>query len=320
MSERVRAWSSTVAAWLRAVGGRRSVALHCCALWLAVLYGCGNGHANGVAETPSVAPPAAAPPAAAPQPPTLPHELRRILLQVTIDGVTYLSKGLLTWDGALRLSVGDGSGGPALLQLVGNVVQTDGYIAGGGTIYGEGCASSPARFCDRPSPAEFELPTANDAEGKIWVTTPGGQETWTWRTYSWIPGGWFPSAPPWDAVKGLYSMRETELTGKAGTVLAIDGQGRLFFQSSDTGCTGNGTMALRPDLDADLYDVSLTIEGCVGAYAYLNNRFEGLSILDNDSACSGCWDDGAGLLNTPRLWLSMPAGAAALSFSADPID
>jgi hypothetical protein len=322
MSERVRARSSTVAARLHAVGGLRSVALRCCALWLAVLYGCGNSHTDGVAETPPVAPPAIAPPAAAPQPPTLPDTLRRLLLTVTIDGVTYQSKGLLTGDGTIRLSVGDGSGGPALLQLVGNVVQTDGYIAGGGTIYGEVCASSPARFCDRPSPAEFELPTADDAEGTIWVTTANGQETWTWRTYTWIPRerAWFPEAPAWDDVKGLYSIRGTELAGNAGTVLAIDGQGRLFFQSSETGCTGNGTMVLRPNLDADLYDVSLTIEGCVGAYAYLNNRFEGLSILDNDSACSGCWDDGVGLLNTPTLWLSMPVGAAALSFSADPID
>jgi hypothetical protein len=127
----------------------------------------------------------------------------------------------------------------------------------------------------------------------------------------------------WDAVEGLYSIRGTELAGKAGTVLTIDGQGRLFFQSSDTGCTGNGTMALHPNLDADLYadlyDVSLTIEGCVGAYAYLNNRFEGLSILDNDSGCTGCWDDGVGVLDTPRFWLSMPAGVTALSFSADPV-
>jgi hypothetical protein len=78
-------------------------------------------------------------------------------------------------------------------------------------------------------------------------------------------------------------------------------------------------MALRPNLDADLYDLSLTIEGCVRTYAHLNNHFEGLSTIDNDSACTGCWDDGVGLLNTPTFWLSM-AGVAALSFSADPVD
>ncbi len=312
MSERVRC--PTVTARLQAVGGLRSLALTWCGLGLA-LYGCGKSHTDGVSTPPEavVLPPVA---------PTLPDMSRRIGLQVTIDGVTYQATGLLIGDGAIRLSIGDGLGGLALLQLVGDVVQTNGYIAGGGTIYGEACASAPlARFCDRPSPAEFELPTADEAEGTIWVTTAGGQETWTWQTYSWSPLAALPSALPWDAVKGLYSIRGTELAGKtAGTVLTIDSQGRLFFQSSETGCTGNGTMALRPDLDADLYDVSLTIEGCIDTYAYLNNHFEGLSMMDNDSACTGCWDDGVGLLDTPTFWLSTPAGAAALSFSADPID
>jgi hypothetical protein len=328
MSARVRARSSTVGARLRAVGGLRSVALLWCGSCLAAVCGCSNHHTGGSSEAspvalPSVVPPPVAPPAVAQQPPTLPDMSRRIMLQVTIDGVTYEATGLLIGDGTLRLSIGDGLGGLALLQLVGDVVQTNGYIAGGGTIYGEACASAPlARFCDRPSPVAFELPTTDEAKGAMWVTTAGSQETWTWtwQTYSWSPLAALPPAPSWDAVKGLYSIRGNELAGNAGTVLTIDGQGRLFFQSSETGCTGNGTMALRPNLDADLYDVSLTIEACVGAYAYLNNRFEGLSILDNDSACSGCWDDGVGLLNTPRLWLSMPAGAAALSFSADPVD
>lgn len=315
MRKRVRARRPTVTARLRAIGGLRSVALPCSGLCLAVLCACGNGHTDGASETP-----AAALPPVAPQPPTLPDMSRPLLLQVTIDGVTYQATGLLIGDGTIRLSVGGGTGGVALLQLVGDVVQTNGYIGGGGTIYGEACASAPlARLCDRPSPAEFELPTADEAEGTIWVTTAGGQETWTWQTYSWSALAGLPAALPWDAVKGLYSIRGTELAGNAGTVLTIDGQGRLFFQSSDTGCTGNGTMALRPDIDADLYDVSLTIEGCVGAYAYLNNHFEGLSTLDVDDACTGCWDDGP-LFDTPKFWLSMPAGSAALSFSADPVD
>jgi hypothetical protein len=313
MRGRLRARRPTITARLHAVVGLRAVALGCCGVFLAALCGCSNRHADGSTATPPMAL------VVAPQAPTLPDMSRRIVVQVTIDGVTYQATGLLLGDGTIRLSIGGGLGGLAL-QLVGDVVQTKGYIAGGGTIYGEACASAPlARFCDRPSPAEFELPTADEAEGTIWVTTAGGQETWAWRTHPWSPLGGLPSAPPWDAVKGLYSIRETELAGNAGTVLAIDGQGRLFFQSSGTGCTGNGTMALRPDLDADLYDVSLTIEGCVGAYAYLNNRFEGLSVMDNDAGCSGCWDDGVGLLDTPRLWLSTPTGVVALSFSADPV-
>jgi hypothetical protein len=293
-------------------------------LCLAAGSGCSSGHTNGGSQTPQ-APQAPQAQPLPPQPPFLPDTSRRLDLQVTIAGVDYNAVGLLTADGALRVSVGDdGSGGPALMQIVGNVVQSSGYIVGGGAIYGEACASSPSsRFCGRPSPAEFELPTDEYTKGTIWVTTAAGQETWTWQTsswYSWSPSAALPSAPPWDAVKGLYSIRGTELAGNAGTVLTIDGQGRLFFQSSETGCTGNGTMTLRPDLNADVYDVGLTIEGCVGAYAYLNNQFEGLSIVDNDAACTGCWDDGVGLLDTPRLWLSMPTGVAALSFSADPVD
>src|SRR4249920_987106 len=118
MCERVRARRPTVTARLHAVGGLRSVALCCCALCLAAVCGCSNGHTGGSSETP----PAALPPVA-PQPPTLPDMSRRILLQVTIDGVTYQATGLLIGDGTIRLSIGDGLGGLALLQLVGEVVQ-----------------------------------------------------------------------------------------------------------------------------------------------------------------------------------------------------
>jgi len=315
MRGRVRAQRRTITARLHAIGGLRSVALRCSGLCLAAVCGC-----NGQKVGPSDAPPASLAQVLPQEPPTLPDASRRIGLQVTIDGVTQSATGLLIADGTIRLSIGDASDGSALLQLVGDVVETNSYIAGGGTIYGEACASSPpARFCGQPSPAEFQLPTEDNSKGTIWVTTTAGQETWTWQTYPWNPLYEFPRALPWDAVKGLYSIRGTELAGDAGTVLTIDGQGRLFFQSSETGCTGNGTMVLRPDEDADLYDVSLTIEGCAGAYAYLNNRFEGLSMVDNDSACTGCWDDGVGLLDTPTFWLSVPTGVAALSFSADPV-
>lgn len=316
MSLRVRSRLPAVTA-RRHAGGRRGIRLSCYGLCLAAVYGC-NAHTGPPSQTPQAPPTPVAPQQSTAPPPKLPT---RIQLDLTIDGVAHRATGLLTTEGAVRLRVGGGAGGAALLQLVGDGVQTAGYVAGSGTIYGEACAASPpARFCDQPSPAEFELPTQFDAVATIWVTTAGHREAWTGRSPSYSVVYALPSAQPWDSVKGLYSMRGTELVGSTGTVLTIDGQGRLFFQSSETGCTGNGTMSLRSNSDTDLYDASLTIESCAGAYGYLNDRFEGLSIMDNDAGCSGCWDDGVGLLNTPKFWLSTPAGVAALSFFADPVD
>ena len=76
----------------------------------------------------------------------------------------------------------------------------------------------------------------------------------------------------------------------------------MFFQSAETGCTGNGTIVHHESAE-DLYDVTLTIAGCNNPFAYLNADFEGLSTPGSMTP----WDyDGS----VHRMWLSTRAGSA----------
>ena len=80
----------------------------------------------------------------------------------------------------------------------------------------------------------------------------------------------------------------------------IDSSGRLFFQSANSGCVGNGALVPHLSGAADTYDVTLMMENCNGAYAYLNGQYDGLALFTPSSY----WDYD-GLL---RMWLSKPTG------------
>jgi hypothetical protein len=94
----------------------------------------------------------------------------------------------------------------------------------------------------------------------------------------------------------------------------IDSSEKLFFQSANSGCVGNGALVPHLNNAADTYDVTLMMENCNGAYAYLNGQYDGLAL----NTASSFWDYDSLL----RMWLSKPAGAtppAALTMLGEPL-
>ena len=100
---------------------------------------------------------------------------------------------------------------------------------------------------------------------------------------------------------GLF-REELAQFAQAGDVIAtIDSAGRLFFQSPDSGCTGNGTLAPHADGRFYVFDVNLLIESCDTRYAFLNGEFEGLATESQ----GGYWDYDNWLI----MFLSTPDGS-----------
>jgi hypothetical protein len=81
-------------------------------------------------------------------------------------------------------------------------------------------------------------------------------------------------------------------------VVTVDSLGRLFFQSPESGCVGNGTLRPRPDGSYYTFDAEVLVENCGEAYAFLNGEYQGLAI--------GAWDYYTSLL----VILSAPEGFA----------
>jgi hypothetical protein len=225
---------------------------------------------------------------------------------VIIDNVTYSVHGPLTPEGAFRLNIAEDTGGApesdsGLGQLVGTLKVTGGRAYGTGVIIGEGCALSVTRFCGTASSIRIDLAVADvlPAAGSIRVATNGGEELWSVQLGYWGGRGGFD---PNSSIQGLYDVHQVEFARAGPVVMSIDRDGRMFFQSAETGCTGNGTIVHHEGAE-DLYDVTLTIAGCNNPFAHLNADFEGLSTPGSMTP----WDyDGS----VHRMWLSTRAGSA----------
>jgi hypothetical protein len=74
--------------------------------------------------------------------------------------------------------------------------------------------------------------------------------------------------------------------------LSIDDHGTVFYQSSDDGCTGNGTAEVI-DPAFNMYRLGITIEGCTGARSVRNGlTFDGLAYIGANN------EPGGGFLNS----------------------
>jgi hypothetical protein len=94
----------------------------------------------------------------------------------------------------------------------------------------------------------------------------------------------------------------------------IDSSGKLFFQSANSGCVGNGALAPHLSGTADTDDVTLTMKNCDGAYAYLSGQYAGLGLY----SASSYWNYDSQL----RMWLSKPTAEtrpAALTTLGEPL-
>jgi hypothetical protein len=229
---------------------------------------------------------------------------------IKIADVTYFGDAVVTQDGAIRLYIGgpyDDGGELQTVrpksseQFVGAIQMSDGKWSGSGVIIGQECAINPAnRFCGQPSPAEFSADVSfvsgeaiiANLQGKIQLVTSDGTETWALDLGLWGDDG--PLDP------GQYQETLAEFAGSSDVIVSLDGSGRLFFQSSESGCVGNGTWAPHSAGPADIYDVTLLMDSCSGAYAYLNGTYGGLALATPSSV----WDYD----DLPRIWVSKGSG------------
>jgi len=248
-------------------------------------------------------------PAETPAPPT---QAGHYVGAVKIADTTYFGDAVVTQDGAMRLYVGgpyDNGGELQMVrpesseQFVGTIQMRDGHWSGSGAIVGQGCAINPAnRFCGQSAPAEFSANVSSASgcgtaqlQGEIELTTSGGTETWSLDL-----GLWAGDGGPWQLPSGQFKEVLAELASSGDVIVNIDGSGRLFFQSSGSSCVGNGTLAPHSAGPANIYDVTLLMESCSGAYSYLNGTYGGLELVTPSSF----WNyDGL-----PRIWLSKGAG------------
>ncbi|HVO23938.1 MAG TPA: hypothetical protein VMW56_09950 [Candidatus Margulisiibacteriota bacterium] len=231
---------------------------------------------------------------------------------VGIADRTYFGDAVVTQDGAIRLYVGGpyDNGGELQMtrpagseQFVGTIQMRDGQWSGNGVITGQECAIDPAnRFCGQSAPADFSANVTSDPgcgsgylQGEIKVVTSGGTETWSLGLER-----WGESDGHWRVPSGQYKEVLGEFASSSDVIVSIDGGGRLFFQSPGSGCVGNGTLAPHSAGPVNIYEVTLLLESCRGAYAYLNGTYGGLELVTPSS----CWDYD-GLL---RIWLSKGSG------------
>ena len=274
------------------------------------------------APTPTVPPPIVAPPTVPPPivaPPTVPPPIvapptansihGRYVGTVAIDGENYFGDALLTIDGSIRLYVGGRYSDTGALQLtkaeasaqfVGSMDVRSGLTTGTGVIIGQGCSVLVLpRFCAKPAPGEIAVSTDGDLmSGAIRVTTDRGVESWRLQLHAWYNFYELPARIEY--VMGVYQEKLAEFAPDGDVIMSVDGAGRLFFQSATSDCTGNGVLAPHLDGTFNVYDITLTVEGCSGPYAYLNGAYEGLST----TSASAAWDYDTSL----RSWLSKRAG------------
>jgi hypothetical protein len=249
---------------------------------------------------------------------------------VTVAEVTYFGDAVFTRDGAVRLYVGGpyDNGGELQLtrpesseQFVGTIEMRDTQWSGSGLIIGQECAINAAgRFCGQPAPAEISATAQLNTDGsgssvlrgEIRVTTSSGTETWPLSLQLWGSGD--PTLARSAMAAGQYKEVLAEFASAGDVIMHIDSSGKLFFQSANSGCVGNGALVPHLDGAADTYDVTLMMENCNGAYAYLNGPYDGIGLF----TASSYWDYDSQL----RMWLSKPTEEtplAALTTLGEPL-
>jgi hypothetical protein len=232
---------------------------------------------------------------------------------VTIAGAAYFGDAVVTQDGAIRLYIGGSYAGSlggqnieagrpeSSEQFVGTLQIRGGQWSGSGLIFGQECAIHPAnRFCGQPAPAEF---TANasvtDAaieaslQGEIQVVTSDGTETWSLNMGLW---SFYVGDAPIPLPSGQFTELIAEFASSSDVVVNVDSSGGLFFQSPGSGCVGNGTSTPHAAGPIGISDVTLLMESCSGAYAYLNGTYTGLALVSP----SNIWQYDSLL----QIWLS----------------
>jgi len=240
---------------------------------------------------------------------TIPDGHGRFMGTVTIAGVSYFGDALLTADGEFRLYVGDPAvgGGGALqfarprssAQLVGTAAAGR-ATAGSGVVVGQACQTADSsRFCSVPGAAEMTLAVSpTNMLGEIRVMTKEAEENWRLDLQQWRYTYEIPATLR--QVTGVFYELQAEFARDRDTAVRIDETGRLFFQSANSGCTGNGSLAPHLDGKFNVYDVSLSIATCDAVHGHMNGDFKGFASVSTSTA----WSEDVVI----RIWLSTRDG------------
>ena len=330
INERSRCLPSTInLRWLLALSIRapllRLLARVALCLWIAqTLAACDSGWKVELREPASSPGGVTFPPRPVPLPPIRGY----FRGGAAIGDSTYYVDALITADGGVRIYVaGPFDEGtvfsegrfPVLadiaesVQFVGNIETTGEQNLGEGIVLGQACApSDPGRFCDVPAPAsisiEWQPPFPGETipaavAGEVRVATSAGEETWHLDVSNWLHG-FYALQSVYGGPTGMY-QEELALFAETGeVVVTVDSLGRLFFQSPESGCIGNGTLRPRPDGSYLVFDAEVLIENCGEGYGFLNGEYEGLAT--ETLTQPGAYD----LHHSLLMFLSAPEGFA----------
>jgi len=247
-------------------------------LLAAVLGGCESDH-HSVPSERAATPQPTTPPLASPPSGALQHGY--FAGTVAIEGNPRYAEALLAANGAIRIYVGGSSGktfDPDGSVLIIAQLESDGdQTLGTGTAMGQHCALFPGPFCAAPAPVELQI--TDTTQGYLYsdvrVLTASGIEAWALAS-SWPTSTYLEPATIQFAA-GQYEETLAEFGQQERVTINVDDDGTIFFQSATTGCVGNGELAPHQDGEFNVYDATLTIENCTGAYAYLNSELEGIA-------------------------------------------
>lgn len=250
----------------------------------AFLAACGPSTNGSSWNAPSAAP---QPPSPPPPPPPITQSRGGYFAGYVND--YYYAEAIITEEGEARIYIQsqDSSTATEPIQFVGSLtLHDDGRADGTGVLIGERCPTpDTGRFCRGGVHAEVTLARLGNQvlQGSLIVhnAPDEGHENWG------ISMNW-----PTDT----YELRKAEPGGEQGTywealadfahagdvVHSIDAEGRWFFQSAHTGCTGNGRLVPHADGERNVYDAELTIDGCDADHAYLNRTLTGLATRSFD--------------------------------------
>ena len=256
-------------------------------LCLQFLAGCGAGSSSNGGD--STRPLFSSPPPP-PKVPTDPWQGGYYRGEATFADGQYPVTAIVTQQGELRMIVGSASDPAGSAQFVG-WYQTSGDQADGeGVIIGQGCAGpNPSPFCGLAVPAVLELtePASSlkygqrpSLTGSLEVMADGGVVDWSLDLELVFHNGGTMEFPTLENVIDVF-WADLYTDAPAGfgqdIVVNIDVFGQLFFQSAETGCVGNGTIAPYSAAEARLFRVTLLVENCSGDSAYLNGPMDGLA-------------------------------------------
>jgi hypothetical protein len=300
--------------YVRGAAARLPVSAALVALHL--LAGCGGGSS----ADPSLTAPSPPPTGASSDTPSA-HSAGRFIGTVKIGDTTYFGDALITVDGAVRLYVGAPGGNTGALQIskpsvseqfVGTVTLKGTAASGTGVVMGQYCAGVqvPGPYCGKNAPGEIHLSIdSTHLQGDVQVASSGAPE-WFLDLDYW-PNDY---EQPARSLAGEYREDIVEFSANGDTIINVDGNGSLFFQSVSSGCVGNGLV--RPHLDGryGAYDIGLTLANCKAPYTHLNGEYAGLAA----ESPSDYWDYDDEL----RIWVSSTTAgptAPALTMLATPL-